>query len=74
MNRLRAEQESRNGCLCRTSKADSCTKSVRCDERTEGDSDDVLDKKCLCNGVVSNKTECNVDLKTTRELLKKLDL
>lgn len=68
VNRLRAEQENKL-CFCRTSKVDSVHSK---DCGTENDCADI-DKKCLCRGILS-KVEGNVDLNSTRELLKKLDL
>lgn len=74
VNRLRAEQENnKNGCLCRTSEIKCCANQDS--SRTENDCGDVVDRKCLCSGIVShNKVEGGVDLKSTRELLQKLDL
>lgn len=69
VNRMRAEQEKQ--CLCRTAKRNGCVDGKN--HRTESDCGDVVDKKCLCRGVV-NRVEGVIDLKSTRELLKKLDL
>lgn len=71
VNRLRAEQGERNACLCRTCSKKFCGCTQESVDRTE--SDDVIDKKCLCGGVV-NKIDCKIDLKSTRELLNKLEL
>lgn len=73
VNRMRAEQEKQ--CLCRTSQINGCLNREN-NHRTESDCvDDVVDKKCLCRGVVDNKrVGGGVDLKSTRKLLKKLDL
>lgn len=64
VNRMRAEQVQKNGCMCRT-KNSGCT-HYSCD--------DVVDKRCLCGGIIKNKVDSTVDLNTTRQLLKTLDL
>lgn len=68
VNRLRAEQDNKS-CLCRTSQANGCVGET-C-HRTESDCDNT-DRKCLCNGIVNK--DHSVDLKSTRELLKQMEL